>query len=98
MIDDLQQLEKNALAELENAAEDQILDIRIKYLGRKGLLTGILRNIAQISEEERPLFGKRCNEIKERLNTKIEAVLQDQTHRKKNEIVSKNAAEKFYKI
>src|SRR4030066_1502861 len=89
MIDDLQQLEKNALAELENAAEDQILDIRIKYLGRKGLLTGLLRNIAQVSEAEKPLFGKRCNEVKELLNTQIEEALQRQTHRKKNDIVSK---------
>lgn len=89
MIDDLQQLEKNALAELENAAEDQILGIRTKYLGRKGLLTCLLRNIAQVPDAEKPLFGKRCNEVKYLLNTKIEEALQRQTHRKKNDIVSK---------
>jgi len=62
MISELQKLEKDALAELSAAeAEDQFLNIRTKYLGRKGLLTGLLRNIAQVSDNEKPLFGKLCN-------------------------------------
>src|SRR4030042_5384247 len=90
MIEDLQKLEKEALDELAAAAqEDQILGIRTKYLGRKGLLTALLRNISQVSEAEKPLFGKRCNEVKELLNTQIEEALQRQTQRKKNNIVSK---------
>jgi len=49
MITDLHQLEKDALSALENArTEDSILAVRTKYLGRKGLLTGLLRNIAQV--------------------------------------------------
>ena len=57
---------KDALAELETAkTEDQFLAVRTKYLGRKGLLTGLLRNIAQVPDAEKPLFGKRCNELKE---------------------------------
>jgi phenylalanyl-tRNA synthetase alpha chain len=90
MIEDLQQLEKDALAELAAAAqEDQILGIRTKYLGRKGLLTGLLRNIAQVSEAEKPLFGKRCNEVKELLNTQIEEALQRQARQKKDAILIK---------
>src|SRR4030066_60524 len=90
MIEDLQKLEKDALAELAAAAqEDQILGIRTKYLGRKGFLTGLLRNIAQVSEAERPLFGKRCNEVKELLNTRIEEALQRQTRQKKDDILIK---------
>ncbi|HBI47325.1 MAG TPA: phenylalanine--tRNA ligase subunit alpha, partial [Smithella sp.] len=46
MINELNQLEKNALAELQTAeTEDQFSNVRTKYLGRKGLLTGLLRNI-----------------------------------------------------
>src|SRR5208337_46202 len=76
MISELQQLEKDALAELETAkTEDQFSDIRIKYLGRKGLLTGLLRNIAQVPEAEKPLFGKLCNELKNLLNEKIDVTL-----------------------
>jgi len=58
MISELQQLEESALAELETAkTEDQFLLIRTKYIGRKGLLTGLLRNISQVSDDEKPLFG-----------------------------------------
>jgi len=66
MIGDLQQLEISALTELEKATnEDQAQAVRTKYLGRKGRLTGLLRNIAQVPDAEKPLFGKRCNEVKD---------------------------------
>ncbi len=90
MIRELQQLEENALAELEKAkTEDQFLAIRTKYIGRKGLLTGLLRNIAQVPDAEKPFFGKLCNELKNLLNTKIEEALQRQAIRKKEDILSK---------
>ncbi len=80
MIEDLQRLENNALAELQEASnQEQILLIRTKYLGRKGLLTGQLRNIAQVPEEQRALFGKRCNEIKIFLTARIEEELNKQS-------------------
>ena len=90
MIGELQQLEKDALAELATATtEEQILAVRTKYLGRKGLLTGLLRNIAQVPDEEKPLFGKRCNEVKERLTSRIEDALKLQAGRKKEDILLK---------
>src|SRR5450759_863756 len=86
MIGDLQQLEINALAELEKATkEDQVQAVRTKYLGRKGLLTGLLRNIAQVPDAEKPLFGKRCNEVKDTLSAKIDEVLFQQSLRKKSD-------------
>ncbi len=90
MISELQQLEESALAELETAkTEDQFLLIRTKYIGRKGLLTGLLRNIAQVPDAEKPLFGKRSNELKNLLNNKIEEALQRQTIRKKEDVLLK---------
>lgn len=92
MIADIQQLEQDALAELEKAgAENSILAVRTKYLGRKGLLTGMLRNISQVPAHEKPLFGKRCNEVKERLEAKIEEALrrQLQGHNEENLIREK---------
>jgi phenylalanyl-tRNA synthetase alpha chain len=84
MVDELQQLEKDAVAELAGSlSEEQILVVRTKYLGRKGLLTALLRNIAQVPDDEKPLFGKRCNEVKEILNSKIEDILQKLSIRKK---------------
>ena len=90
MISELQQLEESALAELETAkTEDQFLLVRTKYIGRKGLLTGLLRNIAQVPDAEKPLFGKLCNELKNLLNSKIEDALQRQAIRKKEDILLK---------
>ena len=90
MIGDLERLEKEALAELENAgSEDSILAVKTKYLGRKGLLTGLLRNIAQVPPEQKPLFGKRCNEVKELLETKITESLTHQAEGKKEVILAR---------
>ena len=90
MISELQQLEESALAELETAkTEDQFLLIRTKYIGRKGLLTGLLRNIAQVSDAEKPLFGKLSNQLKNLLNTKIEEALQRQAIRNKEDVLLK---------
>ncbi len=76
MITKLQQLEEAAKAELAGAAtEDQIQAVRTKYLGRKGVLTGFLRNIVSVPDEEKPLFGKRCNEAKESLSARIDEAL-----------------------
>ena len=90
MISELQQLEESALAELETArTEDQFLLVKTKYIGRKGLLTGLLRNIAQVPDAEKPLFGKLCNELKNLLNNKIEEALQRQAIRKKEDVLLK---------
>ena len=90
MISDILQLEKSALGELAQAkTQEAILAVRTKYLGRKGLLTGLLRNIAQVPVDEKPLFGKRCNEVKELLEVKIEEALKFQAQGKKEAILSK---------
>ncbi len=90
MIADLEQLEKDALAELESAqVEDAILAVRTKYLGRKGLLTGLLRNISQVPVEEKPLFGKRCNEVKVLLESKMDGALERQTQGLKEEALTR---------
>lgn len=43
------------------------------FLGRKGRLTAMLRGLGQLSKEERPLVGKRANEIKETLEAALAA-------------------------
>ena len=86
MIADLQHLEKNALAELEKTGSaDSILAVRTKYLGRKGLLTGMLRNISSVPAEERRVFGMRCNEVKELLEKNIEEALRRKAEDQKAE-------------
>lgn len=75
MTAELEALREQAEAELEKArTEDECLAVRTRYLGRKGLLTGLLRNVSQVPPDERPLFGKRCNEIKEQFTARLDAL------------------------
>jgi phenylalanyl-tRNA synthetase alpha chain len=77
MTGELELLREQAEAELQKAgSEEEIQAIRTRYLGRKGLLTGLLRNIANVAPGDRPQFGKDCNEVKEALSAGIDEVLE----------------------
>jgi phenylalanyl-tRNA synthetase alpha chain len=86
MIHDLEELRLKALAELKQAeTEEALLSIKTRYLGRKGLLTGLLRNVSQAPPEEKPLFGKRSNEIKQILTGAIDEALQGLSLKKREQ-------------
>lgn len=60
--------------------------LRVKYLGKKGLVTIKLKNLPSISPEARPAFGKAINEIKVYIEDeikKIESLLKQEEHRKR---------------
>jgi phenylalanyl-tRNA synthetase alpha chain len=72
MEQDLRQLQSEAeaaLTSLENLKE--LDELRVRYLGRKGLFTSLLRQLGQVSAEERPRLGKLANQIKEELEQKF---------------------------
>ncbi len=73
----LQQLEgtrEAALTALETTKDsDSLHEWHIKYLGKKGEITTLLRSTGQLPKEERPAFGQRANEVKEILNEAYEA-------------------------
>ncbi|KKC49444.1 phenylalanine--tRNA ligase subunit alpha [Paenibacillus sp. D9] len=70
----LEALRAEALQELEKVAGPQELgDLRIKYLGKKGALTEILRGMGGLSAEERPVIGELANNVR----GAIEAVLEE---------------------
>ncbi|MEZ4669961.1 MAG: phenylalanine--tRNA ligase subunit alpha [Anaerolineae bacterium] len=70
MLEQLETLYKEALAELEGVKSTETLhDWEIKYLGKKGSVTLMLRSTGQLPKEERAAFGQRANSIKEELTT-----------------------------
>ncbi|MCR8979597.1 phenylalanine--tRNA ligase subunit alpha [Brevibacillus laterosporus] len=72
----LQQLKENALALLKQVGEGQELqDLRVKYLGKKGELTEILRGMGGLSAEERPKVGQLVNDVRQVIE---EAILSKQ--------------------
>src|SRR3989339_691212 len=73
MTGELESLRKQAETELQKAeTEAEFQEIRTRYLGRKGLLTGLLRNIANVLPQDRALFGKECNESKDLISARID--------------------------
>jgi phenylalanyl-tRNA synthetase alpha chain len=50
---------------------DNLEKLRVKYLGKKGELTSVLRGMGKLSPEERPVVGKLANEIRDFLEAEI---------------------------
>ncbi len=76
MREELEKLRRQALAELDQAARsEELLAVRTRYLGRKGLLTAFLRRLGEIKDEERPVLGKLTNDIKQELSARVEDAL-----------------------
>ncbi len=67
---------KGATEELERAASRQDLEqVRVKYLGKKGVLTQLLRSMPSLPPAERPVVGREANEAKAELEAALEARL-----------------------
>ncbi|WP_407922223.1 phenylalanine--tRNA ligase subunit alpha [Anaerosporomusa subterranea] len=67
-------MHKEALAEFSRTnGVESLNDFRVKYLGKKGSLTAILRGLGALSAEERPLIGQIVNEIRAELEGLISA-------------------------
>ncbi|MDO5301666.1 MAG: phenylalanine--tRNA ligase subunit alpha [Tissierellia bacterium] len=64
----LEALKAEATREIEGAgALEKLESIRVKYFGKKGEMTAILRGMGKLSKEERPLMGAMSNAIREEL-------------------------------
>jgi phenylalanyl-tRNA synthetase alpha chain len=88
MTGELELLREQAEAELRKAgSEEELQSVRTRYLGRKGLLTGLLRNIANVASGDRPQFGKDCNEVKEVLSAGIDQALEALASSRKEQII-----------
>ena len=73
LLEDLQNIEKQAAQALESAADPKALDdLRVKYLGKKGELTAILKQMGSLSAEERPKVGAFANEVRAAIENLIE--------------------------
>ncbi len=69
----LEQIKTNALSELASCSDLKALDeLRVKYLGKKGQLTAILKQMGGLSAEERPIIGALANEIRTQIEGEVE--------------------------
>ena len=64
-MEDLNQIRQEVLSRIRNAnALKELEELRILYLGRKGLLAGLFATVPERPQEERPNFGKALNDLK----------------------------------
>ena len=74
MKETLEQIRREALDALAGAADAQALEeLRVKYLGKKGALTAVLKQMGKLSAEERPVIGQLANEVRAALESGLEA-------------------------
>jgi len=75
-------------SEIENIESLETLKrLRVKYLGKKGKITGLMKHLKDLPQDERPIFGQKVNELK---NT-VESILQ----KKYEEVLEKEKLERF---
>lgn len=72
-LDELQEQVEQGLADVANAAEPAALEkIRVRLLGRKGLITQALRSLGSLPAAERPRFGQEANRWKKAVEAALE--------------------------
>ncbi|MEL7566990.1 MAG: phenylalanine--tRNA ligase subunit alpha [Dehalobacterium sp.] len=80
MLDKLNEIKLEATEELKNARTvNDLVALRVKYLGKKGALTAVLRGMGSLSLEERPQVGQVANDVRE----VIEGILEERNNQLK---------------
>ncbi len=76
MEDQLRSIETEALEAVEKAQDKEAIEgVKVRFLGRKGVLTSILKGLGKLPREERPRIGKLANEVKVQIERAIKARL-----------------------
>ena len=93
MEQELKSLQQEAINDINSASNLNALnDVRVKYLGKKGSLTSILRGMGKLSPEQRPVVGQMVNTTRKELETAIAA---KQEELKAAELANRLATEKI---
>jgi len=90
VLEELEKIEKETLAFLSDAkAENEVSEIRVRVLGKKGTLTQVLKRLGTLPESDRKEIGKKANQVKENLEKRIEETLLQIQERERREGLAK---------
>ena len=93
MKEQIEQIKVNALKEIEQAKDlKELNEANVKYLGKKGELTAVLRGMGALSAEERPVIGSLVNVVRDELE---KAISEKEEKFKAEEMEAKLAKEKI---
>ena len=83
MQDQLEKIRIEALAEMQEVETLETLEkLRIKYFGRKGLFTDVMKGMGKLSKEQKPVIGKLSNEIRSEITNKFDQVTEELNQQK----------------
>jgi phenylalanyl-tRNA synthetase alpha chain len=72
-VDKLKQIKDTALGEVNDAPDlDAVETLRIKYLGRKGLLQDVMKALKDVPDEQKAGFGQAANALKQEVQAALE--------------------------
>ena len=72
MKEQISKIKEAAILKIAEAKDLQILnEVRVEFLGKKGELTLVLRNMGALTLEERPIIGSLVNEVRDEVESKI---------------------------
>lgn len=72
MQEELKKIREQCLDDLKQAKTiADVEDIRVRYFGKKGALTAVMKGMGKLSKEERPVMGKLANEIREDMESSL---------------------------
>ena len=90
MKEKLQKIADEAIEYLKSVTDTQKLnDLKVKYLGKKSELSNVLKDMANLTKEERPVIGALANKVRKEIEKKI--------NEKEKELAEKELAEKLEK-
>lgn len=74
MKEELEKIKQIFLEEIKNSNDiNSLEEVRVKYLGKKGQLTLILRNMGSVSPEDRPKVGQMVNEVRNIIEKELDS-------------------------
>ncbi|MBI2264093.1 MAG: phenylalanine--tRNA ligase subunit alpha [Armatimonadetes bacterium] len=69
----LQETAASAETAVSGASDlDALAELRVKYLGKKGAITAVLRGLGQLPQDARPRLGRLANEVRDRISAQLE--------------------------
>ena len=72
-IDKLKDIEKTAIKEVSDSANaEQVENAKVKYLGRKGIVTDAIKGIKSVAKKDKPEAGMFINKLKQKITLLIE--------------------------
>ena len=93
MKEKIEEIKKQSIKEIESCTtQKELNELKVKYLGKKGELTTVLRGMGALAPEERPIIGSLVNQVRDKLN---ELFTEKEENFKKKELEKRLLTEKI---